>query len=293
MSYFNKRKSSGIFIPSGNGFVEYTGDIGDGSMMSIANSLGYHSDQLHSEYFSVYIKPKIFSIELEVFTRKIAFVLADANVTFITEKDINKYLKKFSATKEFNALRTDEILTSAVENGSFTAEFLSKVLHLKDISRNGMFYSEKIKTYLYFKDGILTNFQVDDGLMPYSRHIQEVNKTVFKWISELAYKYWPNDDFKAKREINIQCEAWSRIPHAFGNKFINFHRTENGGANLHMLLVCHYGIQINLNQFDEINHGRYRIDNNTDDQSLITIVMGKFRYYFDKLEENLLYFHQL
>ncbi|MDP9955153.1 hypothetical protein J2X97_000790 [Epilithonimonas hungarica] len=294
MSFFNKRKSSGVFIPSGKGYVEYIGDIGNGSIVSVANSLGYHIDQLHSEYFSNYVKPKIYSIELEVFTRKIAFVITDANVTYITEKDINKYLKNFSATKVFNTLKTEDILTSAVENGSFSVEFLSKVLNLKDISKNGMFYAEKIKTYLYFTNGILTNFQMDDGYMPYSRHLQEVNQTIFKWISELAYKYWPKDDFKAKREINIQCDAWSRIPEAFGNQFINLHRTENGGANLHMILVCHYDYPINLSQFDEINHGRYKVEIEDSDIGIKIITMGNFRYYFDKSdEEDLLYFDRL
>lgn len=292
MSFFNKRKSSGIFIPKGNGYVEYTGDIGNGSIVSVAECLGYKNNHLHSEHFYENIKPKIYSIEFEVFTRKIAFIVTDANVTYLSQKDVNKYLKSFSIKKVFNTLRNDEILTTAVENGSFDVEFISKVLNLSNLSHNGMFYSEKIETYLYFTNSILTNFQMDDGLVPYSRHLLEVNKIVFNWISELAYRYWPNDDFKAKREINIQSEAWSRIPKAFGNEFINLHRTENGGSNLHMILVCHYGYPINLAQFDEINHGRYQID--YDELSNVIIIhMGKFIYYFDKVDESLLSFEQI
>lgn len=292
MPFFNKRKSSGIFIPKGNGFVEYTGDIGNGSIASVAECFGYKIDQLHSEHFYENIKPKIYTIEFEVFTRKIAFIVTDANVSYLSQKDVNKYLKNFSLKKVYNTLRIDDILTQAVENGSFDVEFLSKVLKLSNISLNGMFYSEKIETYLYFTNGILTNFQMDDGLVPYSRHLKEVNKTIFNWIFELAYKYWPNDDFKAKREINIQCEAWSRIPKAFGNEYINLHRTENGGSNLHMLLVCHYGYPINLTQFDEINHGRYHISSD-ETSNVITIQMGTFIYYFDKFDESLLSFEQV
>ncbi|MDQ0064172.1 hypothetical protein [Chryseobacterium lathyri] len=293
MSYFfNKRRSSGIFVPSGNGFVEYTGDVGTGSIISLNNIFGYNDDQLYS-IFASENKSKIWAIEIEVFTRNIAFIMVDTKVTHLTQKDVNKYLRGFSVSKEFNALKVHDILSTAVENESFSNEFLSKVLSLNNISRNGMFYSEKIKTYLYFTNGILTNFQVDDGLMPYSRHLQEVNKTVFTWISELAYKYWPNDDFKAKREINIQCEAWSRIPNTFGNQFINLHRTENGGANLHMLLVCHYGYRINFTQFHEINHNRFTIEKDDPDLNIMVIKLGNFRYYFEKETENLLYFDQL
>lgn len=292
MSFFNKRKSSGIFISRGNNYVEYCGSIGDGSFNSITECLGYKSDQLHSEHLYVNSKPKIYSIFFEVFTRNIAFIITDANVTYLSQKDVNKYLKNFSIKKVFDTLQIDEILTRAVENASFDVQFLSKVLKLNNLSLNGMFYSEKIETYLYFTNGILTNFQMDDGLVPYSRHLKEVNKTIFNWISELAYKYWPNDDFKAKREINIQCEAWSRIPEAFGNKFINLHRTENGGSNLHMILVCHYGYLINLAQFDEINHGRYHISSD-ETSNVITIQMGTFIYYFDKFDESLLSFEQV
>ena len=292
MSFFNKRKSSGIFIPKGNSYVEYSDNIGNGSINSITECLGYKSDQLHAEHLSVNSKPKIYSIVFEVFTRNIAFIITDANVTYLSQKDVNKYLKNFSIKKVFDTLQIDEILTQAVENGSFDVQFLSKVLKLNNISLNGMFYSEKIETYLYFTNGILTNFQMDDGLVPYSRHLKEINKTIFNWISELAYKYWPNDDFKAKREINIQCEAWSRIPEAFGNQFINLHRTENGGSNLHMILVCHYGYLINLAQFDEINHGRYQIRND-ELSDVIILHMGKFIYYFDKVDEFLLSFEQV
>ncbi len=293
MSYFNKRKSSGIFIPSRNGFIEHTGEVGNGSINSLTKVFGYHPDQLYSIHCSGAGKPKIWAIEIEVFTRNIAFVMVDSSVTYLSQKDVNKHLKEFSVVKEFNALTTHDILANAVENGSFSTEFLAKVLNLKDISSNGMFYSEKIKTYLYFTDGILSNFQVDDGLMPYSRHLQEVNNKVFGWISDLAYKYWPNDDFKAKREINIQSDAWSQVPEAFGNKFIALHRTENGGVNLHMLLVCHYNYPINLTQFEEVNHGRYKIENGDLISDPIIIFMGNFKYYFDRSTEMLLYTDQI
>lgn len=294
MSFFNKCKSSGVFLPSGDGFVEYKGAIGNGSIISITEALGYHTDQLHTEMFSNYVKPKIYAVSFEVFTRNIAFVLTDSSVTYLTSKDVTKYIKGFSATKEFNALRTHDILSEGVENGSLTSAFLSKALKLSDISSNGMFFSEKIKTYLHFTDGILTNFQVDDGYMPYARHIREVNKTIFNWISELAFKYWPDDDFNAKKEINIQCDAWSAIPHAFGNEFIDLHRTENGGANLHMIRVCHYGYPINLKQFIEINHGRFVEENETlRDFSGTILLLGNFRYYFDGVTEELSFFEQL
>lgn len=95
-----------------------------------------------------------------------------------------------------------------------------------------MFYADKINTHLYFTDGFLTDFQFNDGFFSWAKYLQEVNNTVYDRLAETACKYWPDDNFQAKREINIQCEAWNAIPDAFGNEYLYLHRTPNGSANL-------------------------------------------------------------
>lgn len=280
MSYFfNKRESSGVFKPSNGGFVEYKGDIGNGSINDIRTVLGYHADQVYDPVFGN-DKDKISYVCFEIFTRNVVFVLTSKKVTFITQRDIDKSLGKFSVNKYFDRKETSDRLSQGIDNRSMSIEFMAKVLSLKDVSRNGMFYSEKIKTYLYFTEGFLTDFHFDDGLFPYAQHLKAVNPKVYNWIADLAYKYWPNNDFQAIKEINIQCEAWANIPEAFGNEFIPLHRTENGGANLHMIRVCHYNYPININQFIEINHGRYK--QLPDDNGNKRFTCGKFNYIFDE-----------
>lgn len=287
MSFFNKRTSTGIFIFTGRGFKEYKGEIGNGSIDSITIKLGYHPDQVYTT-FETDPKGEINFILFEIFTRNIVCVSTSQNVTYITEKDIKRYLGNFSVTKEFTSIRIGDHLTTGIENASLTIDFLTKVLKLKNSSNNGMFYSERINTYLYFTDGLLTDFLYEDGLFPWAKHLQEINKTVYGLISELAYKYWPQDSFQAKKEINIQCEAWSSIPDAYGNEFIPIHRTENGGANLHMIRVCHYAYPISISQFKEINYGRYEILNEDDANNTISFKCGNFQYDFDIETDSLL-----
>lgn len=280
MAYsFNNRKSSGIFIPNGNGFSEYKEINSEGSINQITNAFGYHTDQIHCPSYGN-PKDKIHYIGMEIFTRNIVYILANTNTTFITQKDVNKFLDGFSVTKEFDGKRVDEILNDGIDNQSLSVDFTAKVLKLEDVSDNGMFYSERIQTYLYFTDGYLSNFHFDDGLFPWARHLQKVNPTIYNWLESLAKKYRPGNDFQEKKEINIQCEAWSKIPEAFGNEFISLHRTENGGANLHMLLVCHYGYPISLNEFRELNHGRYNFITSNENQEVYS--QGRFNYTFDK-----------
>lgn len=278
--FFKKRESSGVFIYEDNKFKVYLKDVGDVSINNIAIALGYHPDQLYSPTIKEN-KEKLLYVGLEMFTRNPVFIMTHPTTTFITQKSIKHAIGDFSVAKEFDRIRINDELTTGIENKSFPTEFLSKVLNMKDISDNGMFYSEKIDTYLYFTGGLLTDFHFDNGLFPYAQQLSINNPTVFNRIAELAYKYWPENDFQAKKEINIQCEAWANLPGAYGNEFVPLHRTENGGSNLHMIRVCHYNYPIDIDQFKEINHKRYQeFEDENGNQQFIN---GNFRYTFDKL----------
>lgn len=290
MNYFKKKISSGVFVSSDKGLIEYKGDKGNGSIISISNALGYHIDQVYSPAITD-SRGLIYAVVMEIFTRNIVFVLTKHKVTFLTQKDVNKYLGDFSVAKEFNNSRLNDILNDGINNGSFTVEFLEKILKLKNVSLNGMFYSDRIKAYLYFTNGILTDFHFNDGLFPYAKDLQQGNKTVFKLILDIANKYWPGDDFNAQREINIQCEAWANIPEAFGNQYLDLHRTENGGANLHMIRVCHYNYPIDIEQFTIINKDRYQILN--ENSITIQFQCGLFAYIFEKNSGKLLEYNIL
>lgn len=276
---FNKRTSTGIFIPAKSGFTQYIGETGNGSINSITMALGYELEQVYGPILGS-VKDRIHYVGFEMFTRNIAFVLTSTDTTYLTEKDINKFLGDFSLTKYFNTQKVVEALTDGIEHDSMPVEFLAKVLKLDNISKNGMFYAQKIDAYLYFIDGFLTDFHFDDGLFPGAKSLSQFNKPVFDRIYDLAYKYWPNEPFQAKKEINIQCEAWASIPNASKNEYAPLHETENGGVNLHMIRVCHYALPITLEQFKEINHGRYKVFVRKPHGPL-EYICGIFSYIFD------------
>ncbi|RQO64850.1 hypothetical protein DBR43_31720 [Pedobacter sp. KBW06] len=276
---FNKRTSTGIFVPAKSGFVQYIGDTGNGSVNSVTLALGYELEQVYGPVIGSG-KDKIHYVGFELFTRNIAFVLTSTDITYLTDKEVKKFLGNFSINKYFNTQKVAEALTDGIEYNSLNVDFLSKVLKLENVSRNGMFYAQSIDAYLYFRDGFLTDFHFDDGLFPGAKSLSQFNKPVFDRISALAYKYWPNDAFQAKKEINIQSEAWASIPNASKNEYVPLHETENGGANLHMIRVCHYAHPITQEQFKEINHGRYRVFVRTPHGPL-EYICGMFSYTFD------------
>lgn len=283
---FIKRTSTGIFIPVKSGFAQYTGDIGNGSVNSTIIALGYELEQVYGPVYGSG-KDKIHYVGFELFTRNIAFVLTSNETTYLKDQDIKKFLGDFSVTKYFDTQKIAAALTDGIEYNSMPVQFLAKVLKLENVSENGMFYAHKLDAYLYFRDGFLSDFHFDDGLFPGAKSLSQFNRPIFDWISGLAYKYWPNDPFQAKKEINIQCEAWASIPNAFNNKYIPLHKTENGGANLHMIRVCHYGHPINIEQFKEINHGRYVIAESVAPNPR-EYICGMFSYIFDETYGNLL-----
>lgn len=288
MSYFfNKKKSSGVFVPDGNRLKEYKGDVGNGSINSVTLALGYHPDQLYSPILKGG-NERIQYIAYEIFTRNLVYIKTLSSVTYLTQKDINKALGDFSVNKEFDNLRINEVLNDGVENGSLSIEFMSRILKMNDLSKNGFFYSEKIEAYLYFTDGFLSDFHFDDGLFPYAKQLRNNIPAVYKKIEDLAFKYWPDNKFQANKEINMQCEAWANLPNAYGNQFIPLHRTENGGVNLHMIRVCHYNYPIVIDQFIEINHGRYH--KLVENEEVRQYRCGNFNYTFDKVSGDLLEF---
>jgi len=282
---FNKRTSTGIFIPAKNGFVQYNGESGDGSINGVTSAFGYQYEQVYGPIFGD-PSDKIRYICFELFTRNIVYVLTSKDTFHITEKDIKKVLGDFTVTKYFDPRTIAESLTSGIDNRNLSAEFLAKVLRINDVSNNGMFYSQKIDTYLYFTDGLLTDFHFDDGLFAGAKSLRQFNRTVFNWIADEAYKYWPSDPFQAKKEINIQSEAWANIPGGFGNEYISLHKTGNGGANLHMIRICHYGYPIILDEFKEINYGRYaQVESGIVNHQ--EVVCGMFSFIFNEVDGEL------
>jgi hypothetical protein len=273
---FNRKKSLGIFMPNGS---EYTAlkDAPDKSINGIIDFLGYKKPQTYT-YHGSSSKSDIQAVCFKIFTREIICIIADARTTYLSQRSIKQFLVDFSVSKEYDSLRISDILDDGIENQSLTIDYLSETLRLDNRSSNGVFYAEKIKTYLYFTDGILTNYQFDDGLFPWAKNLKQHNRVLYDNIANAASKYQQNDPFLTKKEINIQAQAWSLVPHASGNEYVSLHIQE-GAINFHMLCVCHYNTPITRQEFEELNRGRYR--EMTSSPTGVVYQLGNFQYNFE------------
>ncbi|NOS94057.1 MAG: hypothetical protein HOP30_19240 [Cyclobacteriaceae bacterium] len=257
---FNKRESSGFFIPEKNGFREFTGNLEDGSFNGMSRHLGYHPDHVHIYFGDFNSEFEIQQVAFEIFTDNIIFIYTKKTVREISDKKLKFFLRDYKIQTEYDSIVSEGLLRTGIENKSMSFAFLKKVLGLKtDLDEGGIVFSERLGLYLYFSGGILVDLGTADGLNEWAKHIRNINPELFGAYLEVAKKYWGNKIGMVQDEINIQAEAFANTPHGFNNQFLELHRVELGTVNFLMLLVCHYGQKITEEQFTKINVGRYSL----------------------------------
>ncbi|OMP75682.1 MULTISPECIES: hypothetical protein [unclassified Chitinophaga] len=70
-------------------------------------------------------------------------------------------------------------------------------------------------------------------------------------------KLYHRNDLEAFEEVNLQCDALQKIPHAIKNHFIPLHVKSNGNINFYNLLAAHYPSNTKIEEFKIVNKGRY------------------------------------
>lgn len=279
-SLFPKKElSTGIFIPDEDSFSELTEEIENGSINGIAIHMGYHPDQIHTYFGEFDLDADIQQIILEVFTNNIVFVLTKKTVKTLRKNKVDQFLKKFNWIEEYDSVRTEDILQEGIANSSLEIDFLSRVLNISEPDDTGVFYVEKIGKYLYFNHGFLTDYNSADGLNTWARSWKEINPDFIGLYENAARKHWGNNHQKVYDEINLQAEAYANVPGGLLNEFIPLHKTEFDTVNFVMLMVCHYGENITLEEFKILNHGRY-MEQTGDAFDLLSFQFGVFRYTF-------------
>ncbi|SDI83721.1 hypothetical protein ACRQ5D_10195 [Mucilaginibacter sp. P25] len=286
MSFFkpkSQKESSGYFIPSINGFSELTNPPLNASFNDISNSLGYHIDQIQMYLGDYDPNNEIQAVGLEILSDNIVFICTKKSVVKLSEDKVRNFLKKFNIKDEFDDVSVSAILNEGIKNESLTVEFLSKVLNLKDTQPNGIFTAISLGLYLYFNNGILTHFQSADGLNECAKHFKQLNPVLIGNYETVAKKYWGQDISKITEEVNIQASALADVPDAINNTFTKLHEGELGTINFRMLMVCHYDSEISLDEFLQINHGRYKHLPSQVDIGTEKYILGKFLYEFSKV----------
>ena len=269
-----------VFVKAKFGYEVSKTALSSGSINEIAKSLGYNQDQTYSYLGDFDQNFQVSVVVVEVFTDNIIFVLADPTKGPLNKNKVDYFMRNFSVKEEFNSSQAETILTDGIQNQSLTIDFLARVLRIKDSSSDGVFFVESLGLYLYFNDGILTDYSAADGLNTWSRRWKEINPNFIGTYERQAAQYWGNRSDKIAKEINAQAEAWANIPHPHINEYLPIHTNRNGLVNYAMLEVCHYNKVIDFDQFEAINHGRYTEIPKLESPDVKTYQLDNFIYEF-------------
>jgi len=279
-SFFRKKQSSGVFVPKSNSFEEV--NIGNihGSINEITKFLNYHTDQVYT-YLSHHTNRSIIqAVIFEVFTKNIVFVLVKNKSKKPNNKIVNEYCKDYDPEIAMDSLTIRDLFLEAVKNKSLSVDYLSRVLGFANKVDNGDVYVEKIEMNLYFINGILHSFKRANDLGEWARYFKKVNPDFISNYSKISSKFWGEKFEYIFNEVNAQADSFAVLENNVKNEFIPLHTNKFGTVNYLMLLVCHYGKQITLGQFLELNYGRYNLISETDKVKIYSL--NRFKYTFDK-----------
>ena len=273
-----------IFIPTETGFELVENITGNGSINSVCEYLGYAiaPSDTYTFWNDYDENSKIQYVALELFSRNVAYIATKSHVNSIDKKSVYHFLDNLTDKEVYDSYTVEDKLKEAIEAKSFTIDFLAKSLDLDTAEDNGIYYSDKLGMYLYFTNGILTDYQGADGLGIWAKTWKQVRPDLLEQYQRVATYYWGENLKAALNEINTQATAWASTPEAMGNKFVGLHTDNFGSVNFEMLLVCHYNREISLHNFLIINHGRYE-KISKENHNISNYKLGFFLYSFDEI----------
>jgi hypothetical protein len=246
-----------VFVSDTNGFKKLTSIPSNASANAICEHLGHHPDQVSFEFDSG-IESDYYIVGFEIFSKNILFVSAKEGVESVDASKLTTFVKKRTEKELYNSLDAESILSEGIDNKSLSSAFLGRVLAIKDVELDGVFFVEKLGMYLYFSNGYLVDFQASDGLKKWAKYWRQLNPNIINGYETEAKKYWGNDQKRVLHEVNVQADALADLPMNMDNEFIPLHTNKNGLVNFRMLLACHHDRPISLTNFLAINHGRYQ-----------------------------------
>lgn len=272
---------SQVFVPSENGFVEKQINVEKKTIANTAKFLGYNAEQYYT-----YRNPDdegIWLVGFKSFTDKIIFIVMSDTSKILTNDRINEYLSKYDYSKVFGSSEIESTLNDGVKNKSLSSKFLSEIFNENNLIQNGEINAESIGYTLTIKNGYLIEYKSLDGFNKWAKEWKEKFIEMYFDYRNEASKYWGDNNEKVITEMNVQAEAWAKTPNCMQNEFIELHKNENGVINFKMLLVAHYNEKITLDEFKEINHGRYELISdfsNSENKKMTTYKVGKTLFSF-------------
>lgn len=276
------------FVLKENKYVETDIKVEVKSINNICKYLGYNSEEFYTYEDYKNKESKIVTVVLKSFSSIIICVLTDDVVETLSKKDVDNYMLNFNIKKDLRTYSIERDLKDGINNKSLSLKFLSEVFNVNGIDKNGSFVATSIGYELKFKDGILVEYYSSDGLNKWSREWKHSKPKTFNSYFDEAKFYHKDDETSIINEINIQADAFSKIPNGNLNEYIKFHKTDFGNINYKMILISHYNEEIKLEDFKRINFGRYSLTNEFTDKNgykRTTYKLNKTLYTFDENEK--------
>ena len=269
------------FVPSENGFRPIMDAPDNASVNVIIEHLGFHKSTVFSFWHEASYDEKrdIRYVLFEVLSKNVLCVATQDRISNISKEKLYEFVNKLEDDALYSSYNVDDTLQQGIENKSFTSEFLTRILGLKYTTPTGVFFSDKLDKYLFFTDGLLTDYQLADGLDVWAKRWKQVRPDLLASQQATASYYWGSNQRAILSEVNRQADAWADIPQAANNEFVELHRNQFGAINFEMLRVCHYDRSMKLREFVVTNHGRYRRLPSREDVSVYAC--GRFTYKFD------------
>lgn len=244
-----------VFIANAKLFKRLPKEVEGKSINDICVYLGYDPVQTHTFFGDFDESFPIRNVIFEVFTANIVAILTREGVTAIDKRQLDFFIRNYSIKAEFDSINTSEILNDGIKKNNLTIEFLARVLNIEDAEPNGVYFIDSLGLYLYFNNGVLTDFRSSDSLNEWAKYLKELNEVIvldYQKAAELCHSKSSDVLF----EINMQAKSWSETPESYSNEFLELHRTPHDTINFFNLLVCHYGKDVNEEIFLKINKGR-------------------------------------
>lgn len=272
---FGNNKSSsktGFFKADNEKLIEISEILGNGSIASCIESLGFPTNHIHIVY--TFDSDKITCLGFKTLSKKLVFILTESPEIKISYSDVQKEINQINWGYEYSSLNINDILEEGINLENFSLDFLKSVIHLKEDGKN-TYKSDQLGLFLQFDDGILKAFTSTGWDNSATKWLNNLNPTMIKEMTDEAKQYHQND-IDTMQEVNNQAKSLLGIPNAISNEYIPFHTKKNGNVNFYNLLITHYTKDCNIDDFLFMNKGRLSEINDN------SIVVGNFIYRFNQ-----------
>lgn len=246
-------EESNFFIPTKEGnFIPATNIPDNVSFNEAAKILGHDSNQYYT--YVPGIGADIY-IMFESFTGHILYVYVNEKTNKLDSSRVKQALREYSFTEKYDYSQYYNDIDEGIRRGNLSKEFFKKVLNQdSDIMIDGRF-----NTRLIFENDRLVKMESLDYLSTDAKSLRDTTPSQFNRIKKYAESFNFSQEL-VSREINMQVDAFFKMPFALFDNFSEFYVEVNDeiwSTNYVMCAVAYAKKQINFDDFKLISHDEY------------------------------------